>query len=97
MTARTHDLAAFTGLVAVIAYLPLPAINLSTLLLGLLLNQIGGIVPDVDQPAAPLWRNLPIGRFIGKLWAAAWADIDFIPLPAWSRCLALCCAWFWAT
>ena len=67
MTARTHDLAAFTGLVAVIAYLPLPAINLSTLLLGLLLNQIGGIVPDIDQPAAPLWRNLPIGRFIGKI------------------------------
>lgn len=34
-------------------------------------NQLGGIAPDIDQPTAPFWRNLPIGglfgRFFGKM------------------------------
>jgi inner membrane protein len=66
MLARTHDLAAVTALLAVAAVVTLPQMTLSTLLVALLANQIGGIAPDIDQPTAPFWRNLPIGRFFGR-------------------------------
>ena len=66
MTGRTHDLAAFTALVAVAVINKPGALNLSTLLFALLANQIGGIAPDIDQPTAPLWRNLPVGHMVGK-------------------------------
>jgi inner membrane protein len=26
------------------------------------------VTPDIDQPTAPLWRNLPIGKYFGKLF-----------------------------
>lgn len=67
MTARTHDLAAITALGAALVLAPQPSMTLSTALIGLLANQIGGIVPDIDQPTAPLWRNLPLGHFIGRV------------------------------
>lgn len=68
MTARTHDLAAITGLFAVIFFHPnLPSVTLGTAIACLLANQLGGIAPDIDQPTAPLWRNLPIGGVIGKI------------------------------
>ncbi len=72
MKARTHDLAAITGLtIVVIVVSPLPPLHLATILVALLANQLGGIAPDIDQPTAPFWRNLPIGgvfgRFIGKM------------------------------
>jgi inner membrane protein len=68
MTSRTHDLAAFTALVAVVLAQPARTLTLSTLLLALLANQIGGIAPDIDQPTAPLWRNLPVAGLFGKLF-----------------------------
>lgn len=69
MTARTHDLAAATLLgVVVVAEASTHTYTLSTLLIALLANQIGGIIPDVDQPTAPLWRNLPVARIAGKLF-----------------------------
>jgi membrane-bound metal-dependent hydrolase YbcI (DUF457 family) len=68
MTARTHDLAAATALaVLVLAYAPAP-LRLSTVLVALLANQLGGITPDIDQPTAPLWRNLPEGHFVGRFF-----------------------------
>jgi inner membrane protein len=71
MTGRTHDLAAISLLGAVVAINPPGTITLSTALIALLANQIGGIFPDIDQPTAPFWRNLPVGgifgRTIGKL------------------------------
>lgn len=66
MTARTHDLAAITALGLVVAVWPVHAVTVSTLLVAVLADQIGGIAPDIDQPTAPLWRNLPAGRFVGK-------------------------------
>ena len=68
MTGRTHDLAAFTALAAVVLFEPTRTLSLSTVLIGLLANQIGGVVPDIDQPTAPLWRNLPIGGIFGKFF-----------------------------
>ena len=66
MTARTHDLAAITALGLGALLLPMHNLTLSTVLVALLANQIGGIAPDIDQPTAPFWRNLPIGRLFGK-------------------------------
>jgi inner membrane protein len=71
MTGRTHDLAAITALGAALIIYPLPNITLATALTAILANQIGGLTPDVDQPTAPFWRNLPLegvlGKFAGKL------------------------------
>ncbi len=69
MLARTHDLAAITALAIVASAVNLPSMTLSTLLIAILANQIGGIAPDMDQPTAPFWRNLPIGNMFGKLFA----------------------------
>lgn len=68
MKARTHDLAAIIGLgVVVIAQPTLPTMSLATVLVALLANQLGGIAPDIDQPTAPFWRNLPVGGFFGRM------------------------------
>ena len=66
MTGRTHDTAALTALVVAVALHPLPNFTLATALVALLANQIGGLAPDIDQPTAPFWRNLPIGRLFGR-------------------------------
>ena len=66
MTGRTHDLAAFTALGIVAVTYPVPHITLASGLVAVVANLIGGIAPDIDQPTAPFWRNLPIGGYIGK-------------------------------
>lgn len=67
MKARTHDLAALTALSVVIISQPTLKMSLGTAMAALLANQLGGIAPDIDQPTAPFWRNLPIGGFFGRL------------------------------
>ena len=44
--------------------------TVATALAAVLANQLGGIAPDIDQPTAPLWRNLPVGRYVGKIFGA---------------------------
>lgn len=68
MTGRTHDMAAFTALAYVALTHPLPEISLATGITAVFANMIGGIAPDIDQPTAPLWRNLPVGRMFGKVF-----------------------------
>jgi len=68
MTARTHDLAALTALGVIVLVNPIGQVTLATVLVALLANQIGGIVPDIDQPTAPFWRNLPVTRFFGRFF-----------------------------
>jgi inner membrane protein len=68
MTARTHDLAAITALGIVVLAQPLRTVTLATAIVAVFANLIGGIAPDVDQPTAPFWRNLPVGGFIGRLF-----------------------------
>jgi len=78
MTARTHDLAAATAFaVLLLAHTPEP-LRLSTLLIALLANQLGGIAPDTDQPTAPFWRNLPEGHFVGKAFGKLLGGHRFI-------------------
>lgn len=66
MTARTHDLAAITALGAFAIFAFQAHITLGTALLAIVANQLGGIAPDIDQPTAPFWRNLPILKFLGS-------------------------------
>jgi len=67
MTARTHDLAAVTVLGIVAVSTLNIQITLGTALIALVANQLGGIAPDLDQPTAPFWRNLPVGGYFGKI------------------------------
>jgi inner membrane protein len=66
MTGRTHDMAAFTALTVIVVTQSLPHITLATGIIAVVANLAGGIAPDIDQPTAPLWRNLPVGKYIGK-------------------------------
>lgn len=68
MTGRTHDLAAITALGVVVLSQPLRTVTLATAMVAVLANLMGGIAPDIDQPTAPLWRNLPVGKYFGKLF-----------------------------
>jgi inner membrane protein len=67
MTARTHDLAAISAFGFVVLGEPVRYVSVATAIIAVLLNQLGGIAPDIDQPTAPFWRNLPAGGFLGKL------------------------------
>lgn len=69
MTGRTHDLAAFTALNLVMITQPLPHVALSTAIVAFSANMIGGLMPDIDQPTAALWHELPAGSVFGKLLA----------------------------
>ncbi|MGH7204230.1 MAG: metal-dependent hydrolase [Candidatus Levyibacteriota bacterium] len=66
MTGRTHDMAAFTTLSIIVMSHPLPQMTLATGLVAIVANLMGGIAPDIDQPTAPFWRNLPVGRYVGR-------------------------------
>ncbi len=63
--------------VAVLVYDP-ASLTFSTVLVALLANQLGGIAPDIDQPTAPLWRNLPEGHFVGKAFGKLLGGHRFI-------------------
>jgi inner membrane protein len=66
VTARTHDLAAFTAFGIIVVTQPVRTVSVATALIALVANQLGGVAPDIDQPTAPFWRNLPIGKYLGK-------------------------------
>lgn len=78
MTGRTHDLAAFTALTAIAVTVPLPALTLGTAVVAVMANLIGGIAPDIDEPTAPFWRNLPVGGVFGKIFGAVVGGHRFI-------------------
>jgi inner membrane protein len=46
---------------------PARSVSVSAAILVVVANQLGGIAPDIDQPTAPFWRNLPIGGLFGKI------------------------------
>lgn len=68
MTGRTHDLAAFTSLIAVLVLMPQPpAMNLATALVAFGANFLGGLFPDIDQPSSDFWDNFRLGPFVAKV------------------------------
>lgn len=69
MTGRTHDLIAFTALSAIVLYQPLHTISLGTALIAFNANLVGGLTPDIDQPTAKLWKDLPAGSVFGRIFS----------------------------
>jgi membrane-bound metal-dependent hydrolase YbcI (DUF457 family) len=67
MTARTHDLAAFTSLMAVVTLWPMPNMSLATAMVALGANFIGGLFPDLDNSTADVWEQVRGGHLIGKV------------------------------
>lgn len=59
-------MAAFTALTAVVVTMVIPHVTLATGITAVVANLMGGITPDIDQPTAPFWKNLPIGKYVGK-------------------------------
>ncbi len=68
MTGRTHDLAAITALGVIVLSQPPRTVTLATAIVAIFANLVGGIAPDADQPTAPFWRNLPVGKYFGKIF-----------------------------
>ena len=68
MLGRTHDLAAITALGLIVLSQPPRTVTLATAIIAVFANLVGGIAPDADQPTAPFWRNLPVGKYFGKVF-----------------------------
>ena len=68
MMGRTHDLATFTALSYIVATQPAQPITLATGITALLVGIVGGLTPDIDQPTADLWRKLPAGSVISRIF-----------------------------
>lgn len=47
---------------------PLPSMSLATMIAALIANQLGAIAPDIDQPTAPMWRTISVGRIFGRFF-----------------------------
>lgn len=67
MTARTHDLFAFTGLTLFLTLGTLPPMSFATALAAFGTIFLGGLAPDLDEPSAELWRRIPAGSIIGRI------------------------------
>src|SRR3990167_21338 len=68
MMGRTHDLAAFAALSYIVATQPPQSITLATGITSILACFVGGLTPDIDQPTADLWRKLPSGSVIARIF-----------------------------
>lgn len=69
MTERTHDLAGLTLLTIAFVLNPLSELTLVTFFAIMLSNQIGTTFPDLDQPTAEFYRELPAGSVVGRLFS----------------------------
>jgi inner membrane protein len=78
MTGRTHDLAAFTALSYIALAEPILHLSLGTVIIAFGANMIGGLTPDIDQPTAKLWNEIPAGSFFGKLISPLFGGHRFI-------------------
>ena len=67
MTGRTHDLAAFTALNAFLLVVPEISMSVATLGASIISNQIGGLMPDIDNASSQIWKKIRGGSFIGKI------------------------------
>ncbi len=68
MTARSHDSFAFATLVTVSAFIQPQPLNVLTLFVAVIANNIGALIPDMDQAGNRLWDLLPAGDYIGKIF-----------------------------
>lgn len=67
MISRTHDVGAVALLLTVTAWLELGHLTTATIIACLMANQIGALLPDVDQASNQLWSLLPADKFLGRI------------------------------
>lgn len=68
MTSKTHDIFAFASLVTVANYYPPASLNTGTLIVSLIGNIVGSLLPDIDQATNRLWDLLPAGNSLGRFF-----------------------------
>lgn len=68
MTSRTHDVFAFATLVTVAVNYPPASLSTSTLVVSLVGNIVGSLLPDIDQATNRLWDLLPAGNLLGRVF-----------------------------
>ena len=68
MQSRTHQTGALAGLIAVKILTNQPIPNGATVLVALIANVVGSLLPDLDQASNRLWDLLPGGNLIGKIF-----------------------------
>lgn len=67
MIARTHDVGAVALLLTTAVWLELGQLSTATIIVCLIANQIGALLPDVDQASNQLWDLLPADKFLGRI------------------------------
>lgn len=67
MLARTHDLFAFGTLLTAAVYFPPQSLGAATVIVAIIANIIGALLPDIDQASNRLWDLLPGGNLIGEV------------------------------
>ncbi len=66
MIARTHDVGAVALLLTTAVWLELGPVPMATIVACLIANQIGALLPDIDQASNQLWELLPADRIFSK-------------------------------
>ena len=61
MTARTHDLFAFSSISVAVGRGFSPQMSLATMLVALGVTFVSGLAPDLDESTSALWKRLPAG------------------------------------
>jgi membrane-bound metal-dependent hydrolase YbcI (DUF457 family) len=69
MTARTHDVAALASLITVATYFPPANLTVTTLIIAIIANNIGALIPDIDSASNRLWDLLPAGDLLGRIFS----------------------------
>lgn len=67
MTSRTHDVGALALLLTVAVYYPPQQMGTATIIVALIANIVGALIPDLDQASNRLWDLLPGGNLTGKV------------------------------
>jgi inner membrane protein len=67
MTSRTHDVGAFAALATAAVLYPPTDLRAATVIVALIANIVGALLPDLDQASNRLWDLLPGGNLVGKV------------------------------
>lgn len=68
MLARTHSLVAVASLAGIAYYMQTEALGVTTIVLCLIFNTIGSLLPDTDQRSNKLWDLFPGGEMVARVF-----------------------------
>lgn len=67
MTGKTHQVLGITSGLAYYFFTAPPAYSPATLGAVIIGAHFGALLPDIDQPAARVWENIPLGKVAGRV------------------------------